>query len=265
MLTFIAYGIHAIALVSDSRQAGTVARRDNMSVMEPQDAARGETRAETSQPKAANDRDSAAKLVQSATPERNARTLAEARDKAQAFVRKPIRNIATGFVGTVSGNNLSKMTSDSAMRKSTSPESHMLAIANADALFRNAILDYSHADKEGTTTIAEIHRFVAPMIMPDGEVLAVKLTVKETTGPNEPNPIYSIETIDVEKPVRKAPTNAGIERVMDKSTHPTDGLSSNVVALVEKVKRAARIVREPSGNKIDTEESASTSPRRDRP
>jgi hypothetical protein len=210
--------------------------------MEPQDAARGEARAETSQPKAANDRDSAAKLVQSATPERNARTLAEARDNAQAFVRKPIRNIATGFVGTVSGNNLSKMTNTKAVEKSVSPTSHALAVANADKLFENAILDRSHADRDGEATIAAIHRYVAPMLMPDGEVLVVKLTVKETTGPNEPNPIYSIETIDVEKPASVlSPSNEGFARVMDKSTHPTSGLSSNVVALVEKVKRAARI------------------------
>ncbi|MDR0378816.1 MAG: hypothetical protein LBI62_02530, partial [Candidatus Accumulibacter sp.] len=235
----------------------------NIAGMNPQGADKGDSNpAGTPEAQSANDRETATKLVQSATPERAARTLAEAREQAKAFVGKTLENRATGRRGTVSGNNLAKMTSDSAMRKSTSPESHMLAVANADKLFENAALDHSHADKKGTSTIAEIHRFVAPMLMPDGEVLAVKLTVKETTGPNEPNPIYSIEALDVEKPVREAPTNAGIERVMGGdavATHPTDGLSSNVVTLVKKVKRAARIVRESA----PAAESPSASPRRD--
>ena len=68
-----------------------------------------------------------------------------------------------------------------------------------------------------------------------------KMTVKETTGPNEPNPLYTVETIDVEKPTLAAPSEGGIERGIGAegvATTPTGGLSSNVVESMNRVKRA---------------------------
>ncbi|MDR0249980.1 MAG: hypothetical protein LBI35_01500 [Burkholderiales bacterium] len=185
--------------------------------------------------------------VERATPERSAKTIEEARNAALVFVGKAVANDSTGFVGVVSRNTLGKMVSDSAVRKSESLESHLLAVANADKLFQNALLDRSHPDVKGEHTIKAIHRFVAPMITPSGDVLAVKITAKETTGRNEPNPIYTIETIDVKKPVREAPSSVeGIERVMGGdavATHPTDGLTQNVAEMVANVKRAAKAIR----------------------
>ncbi|MCL2872588.1 MAG: hypothetical protein FWF41_06390 [Betaproteobacteria bacterium] len=180
-------------------------------------------------------------IVERATPERQAATLDEAREQAGAFVGKEVTNDETGFVGVVSKTNLGKMTSESAVSKSVSLESHTLAVANADKLFRHATLDHSHPDVKGELTIAAIHRFVAPMMMPNGEVLAVKFTAKETTSEKNPNPIYSIETLDVEKPVRMAPDESGIERAIGSdavATHPTDGLVGNVADMVDRVKRA---------------------------
>ncbi|MDR0577972.1 MAG: hypothetical protein LBI87_10660 [Candidatus Accumulibacter sp.] len=127
------------------------------------------------------------RLVESATPDRQARTLDEAKAAAKAFVGKRLENRVLRLKGTVSKTNLGKMASESATIKSVSPESHALAIANADKLFENATLDYPTGDKRAEPTIAAIHRLYAPMLMPDGDVLAVKLTVKETTGPNEPS------------------------------------------------------------------------------
>jgi hypothetical protein len=159
-----------VKLTPEVRQAMGRMLSDKMPVMEPQDAARGKASAGTPQPQAANDRESARKLVESATPERIARTLDEAKEQARAFVGKPLTNRATNLKGTVSGNNLAKMTSTKAVEKSVSPTSHVLAVANADKLFENAVLDHSHADRDGEATIAAIHRYVAPMLMPDGEV-----------------------------------------------------------------------------------------------
>jgi hypothetical protein len=89
------------------------------------------------------------------------------------------------------------------------------------------------------------------MIMPDGEVLVAKITAKETTGRNEPNPIYTIETIDVKKPTLLAPSSVeGIERMMGGdavATQPTGGLKGNIAEMVDDVKRAARTVRDSRG------------------
>ena len=192
----------------------------------------------------------AIQTVERATPERKADSISDARQKAAAFIGLPLTNQETGIVGTVSNLNLRKMTSKSAMEKSASPESHIIAVANADKLFRNATYDHAHGDKKGEPTIKAIHRFVAPMVMPNGEVLITKITLKETTGTKEPNPIYTIETIDVEKPTLLAPSNEGIERgigVNDVATSATGGLISNVSDIVEKVKRALEVeaAREP--------------------
>jgi hypothetical protein len=189
--------------------------------------------------------DEARRIVERATPVRKAKTLEEAREKAKAFVGEPLKNDETGLVGTVSGNNLGKMTSNSAVGKSSSAELHSLAVANADKLFMNAELDHSHPDKKGERTIKSIHRFSAPMITPNGEIAIVKITAKETTGPKEPNPIYSIEAVEVRKPARKAPSGEGIERVIgiknDVATHPTGELSPEKVAkTVEKVNNAKK-------------------------
>ena len=110
-----------------------------------------------------------------------------------------------------------------------------MAVANADTLFAHALLNESHADKRGEPTIRAIHRYVAPMIASDGNVVAVKLTVKETTGPNEPNPLYSIEALEIAKPALDAPVT-GIERGIDQDRPPPQaGFNGRVRALFEAV------------------------------
>ncbi|WP_295442023.1 PLxRFG domain-containing protein [uncultured Thiodictyon sp.] len=180
-------------------------------------------------------------VIQRATPKRSAASMDQAKTAAAKFVGKPLENAQTRLVAVVSNNNLGKMTSHKAVVKSTSGRDHALAVANADQLFRNAILDSSHPDVRGEPTIAAMHRYVAPMISEDGSVLAVKMTVKETTGPREPNPLYTIETLDVEKPTLMAPSLKGIERgigVSDVATSPTGGLSPRVHHALQEVKDA---------------------------
>ncbi|CAK0754988.1 hypothetical protein CCP3SC1_2450001 [Gammaproteobacteria bacterium] len=186
-------------------------------------------------------RGAATDTIHKATPERVANTLPEAREVASEFVGRQLYNESTGLNAVVSMTTLRKMTSRSAVSKSASLMSHISAVANADKLFRHALLDHSHPDARGEPTIVALHRYVAPMIDSDGSVLAVKMTVKETTGPNEPNPLYTIETIDVEKPARMAPSGEGIERgigVGDVATASTGGPSEKVVQLLREVKDA---------------------------
>ncbi|MDR1310883.1 MAG: hypothetical protein LBK01_03265, partial [Burkholderiaceae bacterium] len=194
---------------------------------------------------------SSAEIVSRATPDRQARTLNEAEEQAKAFVGKPLRNEDTGIVATVSRNNIGKMKSRKALDKSSSPENHALAIANADKLFKHALFDHSHPDRDGERTIREIRRYVAPMIGHNGNVLVVKMTVKETANEKTPNPLYSIETIDVEKPARDASNEAvglGTGISNEVAATPTSGLVFNVQQIAQKVKDAVQEVSERDKN-----------------
>lgn len=167
------------------------------------------------------------------TPTRIADTLDDARKAAEAFIGKPLRN--GNLTATMSKGTLGKMTSKKAVEKSTNLADHSLAVANADKLFENAVLNRSHPDSKGEATIQAMHRYVAPMITPDGRIIAVKMTVKETTGPNEPNPLYTVETLEIESPPsvlsRAHPDETGM--------HPQAGFSDNVLRLLQFVKDKA--------------------------
>jgi hypothetical protein len=169
-----------------------------------------------------------------ATMERAASTIKQAIKEAGAFVGKPLENLHTGLKATVSLTNLGKMTSGKAVAKSVSTEDHALAVANADKLFENAELDHSHPDKHGELTIAAIHRYVAPMVNAHGEVIPVKLTVKETTGPKQPNPIYSIEALETENP----PSALSRGHPDDTGMPPQAGLNSSVQQTLDAMRQA---------------------------
>jgi hypothetical protein len=178
------------------------------------------------------------KLAQKAIMPRTASGLEDAKNIAQEFVGNEIVNRATKLVGMVSGNNLRKMASQKAGDKSTSMMDHALAIANLDKLFENAVLDHSHPDSKGEPTIRAIHRYIAPMFGVDGGLRAVKLTVKETTGPKEPNPIYTVEAMEIESPPsvlsRANPNETGIR--------PQAGMNQSVLDMLDEVNRVSKVV-----------------------
>lgn len=130
-------------------------------------------------------------------PQRGAATLLEAWGAAKAFVGRPLRNEWTDMKATVSTRNLGKMMSAKAVKKSIGRDEHVAAVANADQLFATARPIETKPDNRGEPTIKAVHRYIAPMMF-KGRRLDVKLTVKETTGPNEPNPLYTIEAVRVE-------------------------------------------------------------------
>lgn len=188
-------------------------------------------------------------VIAAFTPERSALTLAEAKDKAREFVGKPLVNDATRLTATVSNANLAKMTSQSAVGKSTSPQDHAMAIANVDSLFESALLDHSHDDAKGEPTIKAIHRYVSAMIV-DGEVLAVKMTVKETVSDKQPNPIYSVETLETTKPALEAPFGIEREPGQDRNS-PQAGFSSNVRLMLKKINDEIRRQSRPADEDQD--------------
>ena len=76
-----------------------------------------------------------ARVLEMATVPRSAKTLAEARAIVRAFPDRDFVNSSTGLRATISLTNLTKMVSESAVRKSVSPAVHAQAVANVDVLW----------------------------------------------------------------------------------------------------------------------------------
>ncbi|QOF76060.1 PLxRFG domain-containing protein [Variovorax sp. 38R] len=131
-----------------------------------------------------------------AAPQRQASNFAEAREAAKAFQGTPLLNIETGMKAVVSRNSLDKMLSAKSVSKSETPATHAMAVANVDALFREAILGWSKPDRGNDPNIRAIHRFFAPMEV-DGRLKLVKLTVKENAKVEGTNPLYTVEAVEL--------------------------------------------------------------------
>jgi len=132
-------------------------------------------------------------------PTREATNFAQARQAAQEFQGKILTNSSSGLKAVVSRNNLDKMLSGSAVRKSETPAAHSLAVANVDRLFEIAVYGWNKEDAKGQGGIRKIHRLFAPMTMPDGKILLTKLTVKETVRPEQNNVLYTVEAVEIEE------------------------------------------------------------------
>jgi len=136
---------------------------------------------------------------------RQAGTFDEARQAAKEFQGKVLTNRQSGLEATVSRNNLDKMLSRSAVKKSESAAAHSFAVANLDKLFERAIYGWRKDDAKGQGGIDGIHRLFAPLALSDGRVLLSKLTVKETVRPDQRNTLYTVEAVDIneESPASK--------------------------------------------------------------
>ncbi|WP_345060342.1 hypothetical protein [Acidovorax lacteus] len=104
-------------------------------------------------------------------------------------------NHVSGIVARVSRNALDKMLSSKAAGQSEPPVAHAAAVANLDALFESAVLGRSKPDRDGNPNIRAIHRFSAPLNV-NGQVMLAKMTVKETVRADQPNPLYTVESVE---------------------------------------------------------------------
>jgi len=172
--------------------------------------------------------------IDEATMPREAFSLKGAIDSVLKMVGKAIRNRQTGLEASVSKASLKKMTSESAVKKSASPQTHALAVANVDRLFQEAELLESHPDRGNDQNIKAIHRFYAPMVY-DGQVYAVKITVKESANTGNSNRIYSVEAIDVEKAKLAGQSMSIPAQGLDRSI-PIASFNERLRQLEEKVK-----------------------------
>lgn len=129
-------------------------------------------------------------------PIRTVTNFLQARQAVKEFQGQPLKNAATGMVAKVGRNQLDKMLSDSAAKKSASTTAHAQAVANLDSLFARAIHGWAKADRVSDSNYTAIHRFFAPMDY-QGKTLLVKMTVKETVQPDQNNPLYSVEAVDL--------------------------------------------------------------------
>lgn len=137
-----------------------------------------------------------ADFAEKAKPKRTASSFDEARAIVTEFLGEPLTNKATGMVATISKRSLDKLVSGKAHTKSTSLEDHLMAVANIDSLFENAVQGWVEPHKSDTVNIAGMHKMFAPLLI-DNEMKLAKITVKKMNF-NQGNKIYSVETIEVE-------------------------------------------------------------------
>lgn len=144
----------------------------------------------------------AKRILEEAKPERKIYDI----DAAAAFVKDNLLNVPlenynaeTGelIVAKISRNCLDKMNSGKARAKTDNNRLHALALANVKELFEKSRLLEERGDKNNSPDIESVGRYYAPLLL-DGNVYAVKMTVKKIKNPKGNN-LYSIEGIDVNR------------------------------------------------------------------
>ena len=150
------------------------------------------------------------------------------------ITRAPMTNLQTGVIASVSGEALGKMASKSNIQMSVSPQAHYQALGNIDRLFPLAMLrEERPGKKEGDAqSINRILHFETPMPF-DGDVLRVKMLVKEFARKEQGTRVYLVEAVEIEAPLsfRGEPVPEGA-----RSPHPPSGAESRFSQMVAAVK-----------------------------
>ena len=133
-----------------------------------------------------------------AKPVRMAHTFSEARDILTNMINRPLTS-RNNLMAILSKNSIKKILSGPAVEDSMNRNAHLLAAANLDKLYSNAIEPWSFElnPNKYNENIANIHRLYAPLQYND-KIITVKITVKEMKNEREGCRVYSIEAIDVE-------------------------------------------------------------------
>ena len=126
-----------------------------------------------------------------------ATSYAETRQMLECLVDKPLMS-KTGQVATISKNSIDELMSGKAVRESMNRDAHLLACANIEKLYSNAILKWEFELDSGKTNenLGDRKYLYAPMKF-GKEIIPVKFTVKEFKSKKPDNRIYSIKAINV--------------------------------------------------------------------
>lgn len=162
------------------------------------------------------------------------------------IVGKPLTNLATGMVATVSGGSLHKMLSSSAVLRSVSPQAHMMALGNIDHLFRLAILEQTRDGKKDIdeNRIAGIHHLIVPLSFED-QVLEVRIMAKEFLNPAYGNRLYLIQAAKIVTPASL--TGEASTPEDEREPHRPAGVEEIFARMVEAVKMGPRRLERSTG------------------
>jgi hypothetical protein len=129
---------------------------------------------------------------------RMANTFTEAREILNSLIGNPLES-ASGLIATISKNSSKEILSGKAVDNSFERKAHVLAAANVDKLFSNAVEPWIFElnPEKSNNGVKAIRRLYAPMFY-NGRIVPVKLTVKEIKNRNEGNRLYSLKAIDVD-------------------------------------------------------------------
>jgi hypothetical protein len=133
-----------------------------------------------------------------AKPVREAHTFDDTRRILQSMINQPMAS-RTHLVAVLSNSSIKKILSGPAVADSVNRDAHLLAAANLDKLFANAIEPWLFElnPTKNNDNIKEVHRLYAPFEY-NGRIIPVKITVKEMKSELEGKRIYSIEAVDAE-------------------------------------------------------------------
>jgi hypothetical protein len=150
---------------------------------------------------------------------------------------KDITNFLLGITARITGNNLSKMGSEKATKKSASPRLHALAVANADRLFLSAFDKYSHPDSHHRKEVISIHRLGSAIYDDVTEQnVPVILTVIEYN--KDGSRVYSVEAIDIVMYRKKDPAGQLDAVARGKRQSPIAGFIYKIAESVSAVNKS---------------------------
>jgi hypothetical protein len=137
-------------------------------------------------------------VLKKANMPRTANTFTEAKTILNGLIGNPLES-ASGLTATISKNSAKEILSGKAAENSFERPAHLLAAANVDKLFSNAIEPWNFElnPEKPNEGIRAIRRLYAYMLY-NGRIVPVKLTVKEIKNRNEGNRLYSLKAIDVD-------------------------------------------------------------------
>jgi hypothetical protein len=132
-----------------------------------------------------------------AAVKRRPESYAQTREILYALSGNPYTS-RSGLTASLTRNSIDEILSGKQVRKSFNFQAHLQAAANLDSLYENAIEPWAFDTnpEKNNDSLTGIRRLFAPMEY-DGEIVVVKITVKEMKNPKDNNRIYTIRALDI--------------------------------------------------------------------